>query len=84
MSIRLRSPKSGRYLRQELPRARRHSPSWSSCPSAESRSTRTTAQGGLYQLPFGEGRGLITYLLLEDQGRVDVLVVTWVDFDDRG
>lgn len=41
-------------------------------------------QGGLYQLPFGDGRGLITYLLLEDQGRVDVLVVTWIDFDDRG
>lgn len=38
--------------------------------------------GGLYQLPFDRGRGLITYLLLADQDRVDVLVVTWVDFGD--
>jgi hypothetical protein len=35
--------------------------------------------GGLYQLPFDQGRGLITYLLLADQDRVDVLLVTWVD-----
>lgn len=38
--------------------------------------------GGLYQLPFGSGCGLITYLLLIDQNRVDVLVVTWVDFGE--
>ena len=36
--------------------------------------------GGVYQLTFGGGRGLITYLLLTDQNRVDVLIVTWVDF----
>jgi mRNA-degrading endonuclease RelE of RelBE toxin-antitoxin system len=37
--------------------------------------------GGLYQLVFGDGFGLITYLLLTDQNRVDVLVVTWMSFD---
>jgi hypothetical protein len=31
-------------------------------------------------LTFGGGRGLITYLLLTVQNRVDVLIVTWVDF----
>ncbi|MGH3802581.1 MAG: hypothetical protein ACRDTD_21145 [Pseudonocardiaceae bacterium] len=36
--------------------------------------------GGVYQLTFGGGRGLITYLLLTDRNRVDVLIVTWVDF----
>ena len=36
--------------------------------------------GGIYQLAFGSDRGLITYLLLTDQNRVDVLIVTWVDF----
>ncbi len=36
--------------------------------------------GGIYQLTFG-GLGLITYLLLADQNRVDVLVVTWVSLD---
>lgn len=35
--------------------------------------------GGVYQLTFGDGRGLITYLLLADQDRVDVLIVTWLD-----
>jgi hypothetical protein len=39
--------------------------------------------GGLYQLPFGSGCGLITYLLLTDQDRVDVLVVTWIDFGEH-
>ncbi|MFD1045744.1 hypothetical protein ACFQ1S_09295 [Kibdelosporangium lantanae] len=34
--------------------------------------------GGVYTLPFGE-HGLITYLLLADQDRVDVLLVTWLD-----
>lgn len=33
--------------------------------------------GGVYQWHFGEGRGLITYLLLTDQ--VDILLVNWVD-----
>jgi hypothetical protein len=37
--------------------------------------------GGVFQLVFGKGRGLITYLLLTDQNRVDVLVVAWVTFD---
>ncbi|MGQ0718294.1 MAG: hypothetical protein ACT4NP_13500 [Pseudonocardiales bacterium] len=36
--------------------------------------------GEVYQLTFGDGRGLITYLLLTDQNRVDLLIVTWVDF----
>ncbi|MGH3607341.1 MAG: hypothetical protein ACRDRD_04535, partial [Pseudonocardiaceae bacterium] len=39
--------------------------------------------GGVYQLPFGSGCGLITYLLLADQDRVDVLLVTWLDFDEH-
>jgi hypothetical protein len=38
--------------------------------------------GGVYQLVYGDGRGLITYLLLADQERVDVLLVTWVAFDE--
>jgi hypothetical protein len=38
--------------------------------------------GGAHQLPFGSGRGLITYLVLTDQGRVDVLVVTWIDLGE--
>jgi len=40
--------------------------------------------GGVYQLVFGEGRGLITYLMLEDHQRVDVLLVAWVSFDEPG
>jgi len=35
-------------------------------------------EGGLYQLVFGGGPGLITYLLLADQRRVDVLIVNSV------
>jgi hypothetical protein len=34
--------------------------------------------GGVYQLPFAKD-GLITYLLLEDQQRVDLLRVVWLD-----
>jgi hypothetical protein len=30
-------------------------------------------------LAFAEGRGLVTYLVLDDQERVDVLAVTWLD-----
>jgi hypothetical protein len=40
-------------------------------------------EGGVYQLTFGGGCGLITYLLLTAQNRVDVLVVTWVSFDEQ-
>jgi hypothetical protein len=36
--------------------------------------------GGVYQLVFA-GHGMITYLLLADQLRVDVLTITWVDLD---
>lgn len=36
-------------------------------------------EGGVYQLPFSRGRGLITYLLLADQDRGDVLLVIWID-----
>jgi hypothetical protein len=36
---------------------------------------------GVHQLIFGGGCGLIIYLLLTDQNRVDVLIVTWVSFD---
>jgi hypothetical protein len=39
--------------------------------------------GGLYQLVFGGGPGLITYLLLAQQRRVDVLVVNWVSIEQR-
>ena len=38
--------------------------------------------GGVYQLVYGDGRGLITYLLLTHQERVDVLLVTWVSFEE--
>jgi hypothetical protein len=30
-------------------------------------------------MTFAEGRGLVTYLVLDDQERVDVLAVTWLD-----
>ncbi|PSL53272.1 hypothetical protein B0I31_10962 [Saccharothrix carnea] len=41
--------------------------------------------GGLFHLTFGQGHGLITYMLLTSQDRVDVLLVTWVSFDsDHG
>jgi hypothetical protein len=33
--------------------------------------------GAVRQLPFG-GLGLVTYLILEDQRRVDLLIVTWM------
>jgi hypothetical protein len=32
--------------------------------------------GPVRQLPFG-GLGMITYLILDDQQRVDLLIVTW-------
>ncbi len=32
--------------------------------------------GAVRQLPFGT-EGVITYLILDDQRRVDVLIVTW-------
>ena len=32
--------------------------------------------GAVRQLPFGQ-LGMITYLILEDQRRVDLLLVTW-------
>jgi hypothetical protein len=31
-------------------------------------------------LAFGDGKGMVTYLLLQDQDRVDVLVVMWIAF----
>lgn len=37
--------------------------------------------GGLCQLVFGGGPGLVTYLLLADQQRVDVLIVNWVSIE---
>jgi hypothetical protein len=37
--------------------------------------------GAVRQWVFGEGKGLITYLLLTEHDRVDVLMVTWVSFD---
>ena len=41
--------------------------------------------GGLFQLTFGQGLRLITYLLLTSQDRVGVPLVTWVSFDrDHG
>ena len=32
--------------------------------------------GAVRQLPFGDS-GLVTYLILDDQQRVDLLIVTW-------
>jgi len=32
--------------------------------------------GAVRQLPFG-GLGMITYLILDEQQRVDVLIITW-------
>ncbi|WP_228695044.1 MULTISPECIES: hypothetical protein [Amycolatopsis] len=34
--------------------------------------------GPMRQLDFAEGRGCVTYLVLDDQDRVDVLDVTWL------
>ncbi|HJQ46915.1 MAG TPA: hypothetical protein VJ870_11420 [Amycolatopsis sp.] len=34
--------------------------------------------GWMRQLDFADERGFITYLLLDDQDRVDVLHVTWL------
>lgn len=33
-------------------------------------------EGAVRQLPFG-GAGMVTYLILDDQRRVDILIVTW-------
>lgn len=35
--------------------------------------------GIMRSLLFGDGRGKVTYLILEDQRRVDVLKVMWFD-----
>ena len=37
---------------------------------------RDNPDGPVRQLPFGTA-GMITYLILDDQRRVDVLIVTW-------
>lgn len=34
--------------------------------------------GWMRQIDFADGRGFITYLVLDDQDRVDVLNVTWL------
>ena len=34
------------------------------------------SEGAVRQLPFGQ-LGMITYLILDDQRRVDLLIVTW-------
>lgn len=34
--------------------------------------------GPVRTLTFGHGLGLVTYLILEDQRRVDLLIVQWV------
>lgn len=40
---------------------------------------KATPDGEVRQMVFGPGgKGLVTYLVLEDQRRVDVLLVTWV------
>ncbi len=36
----------------------------------------TNPDGPVRQLPFGD-LGMITYLILDDQQRVDLLIVTW-------
>lgn len=37
--------------------------------------------GGVFQLVFGGGPGLVTYLLLAERRRVDVFVVDWVQIE---
>ena len=64
------NPRAGRGIRGALARAERGEPINADNPT-----------GGIYQLTFGGGLGLITYLLLADQNRVDVPVVTWVSFE---
>lgn len=41
------------------------------------RSTSATPDGAVRTLPFGS-HGMVTYLILDDQLRVDVLNVVWV------
>jgi hypothetical protein len=38
---------------------------------------RNNPDGAVRQLPFGRF-GMITYLILDDQQRVDLLIVTWI------
>lgn len=47
---------------------------WSGAPFR-----RENPDGALRVLTFGGGRGLVVYLILDDQRRVDVLQVQWVD-----
>ncbi len=36
-------------------------------------------EGAMRAMIFGEGRGKVIYLILEDQRRVDVLKIMWID-----
>jgi hypothetical protein len=47
---------------------------WSGAPYR-----RENPTGGLRMQTFGAGRGLVVYLILDDQRRVDILQVHWVD-----
>ena len=73
------SPRSKPYHR---PREHR-SPKLASCSrsarGAASLSTPPTPDAGVRTLTFGPaGQGMITYLILEDQRRVDILDVLWL------
>ncbi|GAA4421550.1 hypothetical protein ACFQV2_04070 [Actinokineospora soli] len=39
---------------------------------------KANPQGAVRQVPVADGLGLLTYLVLEDQRRVDVLDITWL------
>lgn len=47
---------------------------WSGAPYR-----RDNPTSGMRMHAFGAGRGLVVYLILDDQRRVDILQVQWVD-----
>jgi hypothetical protein len=51
---------------------------WSGAPYR-----RENPGGGLRVRTFDNGRGLVVYLILDDQRRVDILQVQWVDLPFR-
>ena len=79
----LRAPRSGSFLRQQRPRSAAALAVLELVPERGEPLNADNPDGGVYQLPFGSGCGLITYLLLADQDRVDVLLVTWLDFEEH-
>lgn len=47
--------------------------------SSRSASFPPKPDGPVWTLSFGRGFGLVTFLILEDQRRVDLLQVIWLD-----